>query len=292
VQTLFIWNKNGVDPTRLKWEHVPLLEFSLDPTPLEFDDPGWDVEEDWTDFMHRITQRFQEHLVKYHSTVVASARKHGWTEALEIWEKEHFEWLAVYPGTFCRSQGHFRAVQSHAEKGNQNVLFTDSYTFSRTYTNEFRFSYRKLDADQDRLSSQSLALAKTLPGISITNVVSPGLNSSLPFWHANNFLFQDTQTKLSGSHAFRYGVELLRQLVTHAPVAHPLGEIDYNNSPGYSAFANFLDGFSGQPGRIRKTIGSHIFHPDQFLEAYSFQNTWKTTSSLTLTLGLRYDNFG
>src|SRR5262249_40145329 len=105
-------------------------------------------------------------------------------------------------------------------------------------------------------------------------------------------LFQETQTKLWGRHTFRYGSELLRQLATQQPSSYTQGEINFGNSPGYSAFANYLDDFSGQPGRVRRTIGATTLHPNDFRQAYFFQDTWKTAPSLTLTLGLRYENFG
>jgi len=176
---------------------------------------------------------------------------------------------------------------------NQNFLFTDSYTFGPTYTNEFRFSYGKLDADSARISPQSIALAQTQARIIIQNIASPGIDSNiLQFRHANNLLFQETQTKLAGRHTFRYGAELLRQTATQRPSAYSLGELDYNNAPGYSAFANFLDDFSGASGRVRKTIGEDLVHPNEFRQSYFFQDTWKTTPSLILTLGLRYENPG
>lgn len=175
---------------------------------------------------------------------------------------------------------------------NQNFLFADSYTFGPSYTNEFRFSYGKLHADQVRISPQSVPIAHTLPVIVIQNVAPLGVNQSQPFRYADNLLFQETQTKLSGRHIFRYGVELLRQLATQNANAYPAGEYQYQGAPGFSAFANFLDDFSGPSGRIRKTSGDSIFNPNQFRQSYFFQDTWKTTPSLTLTLGLRYENFG
>jgi hypothetical protein len=163
---------------------------------------------------------------------------------------------------------------------NQNLLFTDSYTFSSNFTNEFRFSFGRLHADSSRIAPESDALARTLPRIIITNVASPGLSASQQFRYADNFLFQETQTKLTGRHTFRYGLEFLRQLATQRPNAYPLGEVDFNNSHGYSAFANFLDDFSGQPGRIRLTIGGDIFYPNQFRQSYFFQDVWKAAPSL------------
>ena len=96
---------------------------------------------------------------------------------------------------------------------NQNFLFTDHYTFSPSWTNEFRFSYGRQDADNpERISPRSIAEARTLPRIRITNglVASPGVSSILlQLQHTNNLLFQETQSKLSGRHTFRYGAEFL-----------------------------------------------------------------------------------
>jgi hypothetical protein len=179
---------------------------------------------------------------------------------------------------------------------NHNFLFTDHYTLSPTWTNEFRFSYARQDADEpQRISPQSIPEAQTQPRIDIASISSPGLTShSLQFRHVDNFLFQEKQTKLSGRHTFSYGVEFLRQLATQRPSAYYLGQLNYINTPGlgYSAFANFLDDFSGGNSLARKDFGVTIFHPDQFRQTYFFQDTWLPAPSLNLTLGLRYENFG
>ncbi|MGH2619540.1 MAG: TonB-dependent receptor domain-containing protein, partial [Anaerolineales bacterium] len=175
---------------------------------------------------------------------------------------------------------------------NQNFLFTDSCTFGPSFTNEFRFSYGRLDVDQSPISARSVPLAHTLPLIRIPNISAPGVDSAQQFRHAHNLLFQETQTKLTGGHTFRYGAELLRQLATQRPLAIIQGEIRYTSAADYSAFANFLDDYGGPGARILRTIGAKVFHPNQFRQTYFFQDTWKATPSLTLTLGLRYENFG
>ena len=80
----------------------------------------------------------------------------------------------------------------------------------------------------------------------------------------NNLLFQETQTTLRGRHTFRYGVEFLRQLATQSPAARFLGELAYPDAPGlgYSAFANFLDDFSGPESARRKIFATGVFHPN------------------------------
>jgi hypothetical protein len=137
-------------------------------------------------------------------------------------------------------------------------------------------------------------LALTLPGIAITGVAAPGLGNNGQFYYGNNFLFQETQTKLTGGHAFRYGVELLRRNFTETPQAATLGSVAFlpSTSPGYSAFANFLDDFSGPSASITRVFGATAFHPDQLRQSYFFQDNWKATPTLTLTLGLRYEHPG
>jgi len=177
---------------------------------------------------------------------------------------------------------------------NQNLLFTDQYTFSPVWTNEFRFSYSNQQADDPaRISPQSVAQASTLPRIIIPQIATPGITSnSLQFRRANNLLFQETQTKLSGRHTFRYGAEFLRQLASQLPGSFAAGTFNYTDAAGYSAFANFLDDFSGPSATARKDFGATVFHPDQFHQTYFFQDTWLPAPSLSLILGLRYENFG
>jgi hypothetical protein len=105
-------------------------------------------------------------------------------------------------------------------------------------------------------------------------------------------LFQETQSKLIGRHTLRYGAEFLWQLAFQRPASFFLGLLSYTDAPGYSAFANFLDDFSGPSGSAEKDFGANVFHPDQFHQAYFFQDTWLPVPSLSLTMGLRYENFG
>ncbi|MCI0354484.1 MAG: carboxypeptidase regulatory-like domain-containing protein, partial [Acidobacteria bacterium] len=176
---------------------------------------------------------------------------------------------------------------------NQNFLLADTYTFSSSFTNEFRFSYGRLRADDPaRISPLSVPAARTLPAFNIPSISEPGGIGGGQFRYVNNLLFQETQTKLLGRHTFRYGGEILRQLATQGAGGGDLPAIDYTNAPGYSAFANFLDDFSGPSGRITRVFGKTVFHPNQTRQSYFFQDTWKAAPALTLTLGLRYEIFG
>ncbi|HYM11770.1 MAG TPA: hypothetical protein VEU62_13630 [Bryobacterales bacterium] len=184
----------------------------------------------------------------------------------------------------------FPGYVNDTEFSHYNVIFTDSYTFSPNYTNEFRFSYERPDAELILTWPGSVPSAFTLPGITITNAAAPGLVNHSEFYYGNNFLFQETQTKLTGGHAFRYGVEFFRQNITEAASAATLGRVGFVPSVGYSAFANFLDDFSGPSASVARVFGATPFHPDQLRQSYFFQDNWKVTPTLALTLGLRYEN--
>jgi hypothetical protein len=173
-----------------------------------------------------------------------------------------------------------------------NVIFADSYAFSPSYTNEFRFSYERPGGLFGVTWPGSVPEARTLPAIAITLAAGPGLGSNGQFHNSNNFLLQETQTKLTGRHAFRYGVDFLQESVTQAFAGATLGSISFTQSTGYSAFANFLDDYSGPSARINRLFGTTVFSPDQFRQSYYFQDNWKATPTLTLTMGLRYERPG
>ncbi|MBI1760453.1 MAG: TonB-dependent receptor [Acidobacteria bacterium] len=174
----------------------------------------------------------------------------------------------------------------------QNFLFNDTYTLSSTWTNEFRFGYSRIGFDFP-ISGRSTALASTLPTITIPNIAAPGIQTNIPqFRYANNWLIQETQSKIVGRHTFRYGLEFLRQLAKQHPPFVERGALSYANATGYSGFANFLDDFSGPSGTSNKNFGPSVYYPNLFRQSYFFQDTWKVDPTLTLTLGLRYENFG
>jgi hypothetical protein len=191
--------------------------------------------------------------------------------------------------TFFPFPGYF----GDASNRDHNFLVSDTYTVGDTLTNELRFSYARVGVDRP-ISSRSVPLAKTLPAIMIPPIAAPGITGALPqFLFANNWLLQETQSKLMGRHTFRYGFEFLWQLAKQLGAGFAgRGVFMYTASPGYSAFANFLDDFSGPSGTIRRNFGNPVYYPDSLRQSYFFQDTWKAKPSLTLSLGLRYENFG
>jgi outer membrane receptor protein involved in Fe transport len=215
---------------------------------------------------------------------------HQRSEAHQISARYIFDSRVTTPAT---SNGFpFPGFVTDQAARNQNFLLADTYTFSSSFTNEFRFSFGRQRADFNRPTSLSIPEAQTVPQYGIADIAAPGGIGEGLFQDADNFLFQETQTKLAGHHMFRYGAEVLRQLAKLGVGGGDIPMIQYTNAPGYSAFANFLDDFSGPSARIQRSFGRTIFHPNETRQAYFFQDTWKAVPALTLTLGLRYEIFG
>jgi hypothetical protein len=122
----------------------------------------------------------------------------------------------------------------------------------------------------EQISSRSVPEAGTFPNLLIggTNgasvVSAPGVASDfIQARRTNNLLFQEAQGKLNGRHTFRYGAEFLKQVASQRPSAVYTGRIRYTDATGYSAFANFLDDFSGPSGSVQTDFGATIFYPNQ-----------------------------
>ena len=184
-------------------------------------------------------------------------------------------------------------------KGNSpNFLVTHNWIINSGLTNEFRFSYGKIDFNFP-ISPVSPTEAFSLPNISISGLSAIGIATNIPqFRIANNYLYQDTMTKLFGRHTLRFGLELLKQNALQRPPFNERGSFTVANggtnpSGGtYTALANYIDNFSGPNGSANINFGIPEYNPSLFRQSYFVQDTWKATSALTLNLGLRYENFG
>jgi len=67
------------------------------------------------------------------------------------------------------------------------------------------------------------------------------------------------------------------------------GNLNCNSETG---LANFLDDFSGPSGSTNRNFGEPVYYPNLFRHSYFFEDTWRVSPALSLTLGLRYENFG
>lgn len=175
-----------------------------------------------------------------------------------------------------------------------SALFTDTYMIRPSWTNEFRFNYGRIGFNFPSLAPDDFHA--NLPNYAIAGLTGFGVATNIPqFRFANNWQYQDTMTVLSGRHTFRFGLDFLRQLARQHPPFNERGAFSYQASTGASTatgLANFIDDFGGRSGTISRQFGDSVYHPNLFRQAYFFEDTWRTTTSFTLTLGLRYENYG
>lgn len=169
--------------------------------------------------------------------------------------------------------------------------FADTYVINNHWTNEFRFNYGRIGFNFPALAPD--AFHNDLPSYAITGLTGFGIATNIPqFRYANNWQYQDSMTYVSGNHTFRFGVDFLRQLAKQRPPFNERGSFSFAASTGATALANFIDNFGGTSGQLNRNFGNPVYYPNLLRQSYFFQDTWKANTQLTLTLGLRYENFG
>jgi outer membrane receptor protein involved in Fe transport len=178
----------------------------------------------------------------------------------------------------------------------RNLLFTHTWIINSTTTNEARVSPYGLIDFQFPFADSASELARTMPLISFAGsggLSTVGIATNLPQGRrAENFLVQDTMSKVWNEHTFRFGFEILRQTARQRPPFNERGSFGFATGGGFTGFANFIDNFSGANGTANINFGVPFYEPNLLRKSYFLQDTWKTTPSLTLTLGLRYEDFG
>jgi hypothetical protein len=175
-----------------------------------------------------------------------------------------------------------------------NFLLTETHIFSPTLTNELRIPFNRIlfefpnDASDPR--------AATMPVYTFTGIDSIGISGNFPQGRiANNYQLQDTMNWVRGKHSLRFGLDLLSQRSRQSAPVYIRGQLDYRDSnfagQRFSSFANFLDDFGGA-GAASRDFGSPVYYPELFRQAYFIQDRWQMRDNVTLTLGLRWEDFG
>ena len=174
----------------------------------------------------------------------------------------------------------------------QNFLVSHTWLIAPTMTNELRFSYGRINFNFP-ISGKSVEDAFTLPKVNIQGITGYGIETNIPqFRIADNYLLQETMSKVYKSHTFRFGGEYLRQLAQQRPPFVERGSFNFQASGGSTGFANYVDNLSGFRATANKNFGDPVYRPNLQRVSLFFQDTWKVTQELTLTLGLRYEDFG
>lgn len=163
-----------------------------------------------------------------------------------------------------------------------------SHTFSPSIINEASFGYLKMDG----LRQQTDQTAMMLPNINITNQ-STGISLGGPQeWIQHNYNWRDVLSWVRSSHTLKFGFDAWYgddHALFHGGSAKPTflfnNLLDMVMDQPYSESNIAYDPLTGQVAKYdywykMKTFGGFV------------QDEWKVKPNLTLTLGLRWDDFG
>ena len=179
------------------------------------------------------------------------------------------------------------------------INFNHIYAFTNSVVNEFRLGFSR--ANIGYFLPNPTGIASTTPDITIPGTTNIALSSTFPQGRiSNNYQLQDSVTYTFGRHAVRGGVDLLRQLATQVAPFNSRGQVAYSTSANnaftggaITGLANFIDNYGGtSTAPVAIVFGSGRYHPNLFTIGLYVQDTYKATPNLTLTYGLRYENFG
>jgi hypothetical protein len=135
-----------------------------------------------------------------------------------------------------------------------------------------------------------------IPSIGIPNYTGIGDSTDGPFVNNNNSLqFLNNTSLTRGKHAFRFGGEIRRDQYNQVGNQFGRGSFSFSTTPtwdpststGGDAFASFLLG-NVTLTEVAAQIANVQYRQTSF--ALYFDDVWKITPRLTLSLGLRYEN--
>lgn len=170
----------------------------------------------------------------------------------------------------------------------RNQLLTANYSrvISNSTLNEASFGFIRMHGETGDPTPD-------VPTITISQM--SGLVYGVDFWHPitftqNNFEFRNVLTMTRGTHSFRMGGEF-----RHGRD----GAILYHwQRPNYffSSILDFVDDEAFSETRaVDPATGQSTTAPGKYLTnewGFFLQDNWKVRPNLTVTLGLRYENFG
>ncbi|HEY2233172.1 MAG TPA: carboxypeptidase regulatory-like domain-containing protein [Candidatus Angelobacter sp.] len=176
----------------------------------------------------------------------------------------------------------------------ENVVAAYTHVFNSRAVNELRASFGHFDFQFAPTAATLANPLYTLPRFSIAGISGLpgfGVSTALPQGRGHQtYQVQDGLTYTVGRHTFKFGADITRLIIRDEVPFNFFGSETYNKGGGFSALANFVDNFSGGTGTFAsKTFGNPTIRPRADQMAYYMEDTWKTTSNLTLTLGLRYE---
>ena len=167
------------------------------------------------------------------------------------------------------------------------IQFNETHTFSGNLLNEATFAYNRVDGESEPTGTFHV------PEISIVGQdtgLGPGWGPG--YYAQHNYNWRDVVTLVRGSHSFKTGVEVWHgdDYAGFAPVdSRP--NFTFNNLLDLVQDSPYSEGsvaFDPKTGQVTK--GSYKYLSTT--EGAFIQDEWKARPNLTLTLGVRWDDYG
>jgi len=181
----------------------------------------------------------------------------------------------------------------------ENLVAAYTHVFNSRAVNELRASFGHFDFQFAPTAATLANPLYTAPRFSIAGIngiPAFGVSSALPQGRGHQtYQVQDGFSYTQGRHTFKFGIDVTRLIIRDEVPFNFFGTETFIKggvcgTGTCTSLANFVDNFSGPEAIFaNKTFGNPTVRPrsDQF--AYYMEDTWKTTSNLTLTMGLRYE---
>jgi hypothetical protein len=197
------------------------------------------------------------------------------------------------------NSGNLPPVGPHPEtRFDTNAIVSYTHTFSPTLLNEFRAGYARDPIKQHNtlIGSNIIAQAgiqgiKTtgIPGVpvlSISGITSTSV-TSLYNKTLTNFEWTDDLSWTRGGHAFKFGVDIIRDQIYNDKLPNNIyGTYSFTSTYTGSAYAAFL---LGVPTTTAVADPTPIQYLRGTLANFYAQDAFKLTPRLTLTYGVRYE---
>ncbi len=205
------------------------------------------------------------------------------------------------PDTFA-NPGQLPGFRTQQGGPSKNLSTNWTHTFSSNAVNEARFAYSSIDFSFGLLPETAANPAASGPTAFIANLLSTiagiGVNPAFPQGRANQtWQFQDAASYTVGRHTLKFGFDVANYIAQQNVPFNSRGTINFVNGGDCggtpcTALANYIDDFTGPTGTLGKVFGSPLVRPNQVIQGYYGEDTWRITQNFTVDFGLRYEYFG
>lgn len=192
-----------------------------------------------------------------------------------------------------------------------SYAFGDTHTFTPTLINDFRVGFLNQDRktlnennDTDYIGIFGIPGLPTgqesqwqgFPAIRIDGFPDSGDSANTPFNYVyKGFSISDSVTWIAGNHTLKFGVDFNRPNYVESDIRNVRGDFrfrgrftNFGNAVG-TGFRSFADFLYGIPDSTQRQIGADAADLQAWQSAFFVQDSWRVSSWLTLSLGIRYD---